>query len=91
MTNTQDAPPSTHYLVEFDRVGRNHDVAPLNIMATDADEAAFHIYTYVKTMLLSRGFEIQVNLETGTGSIIAGFHDAGTFTLTQVDAQKVQA
>lgn len=68
------------YTVEFERVGRNHDVPPLTVEADDADEIAYHIYTYARRFLASRDVEVVVNLDALRGSINYGRF--GTFTLT---------
>jgi hypothetical protein len=81
------------YRVTFDRIGRNHNVAPLDITRTDADAdyLARAIYTYARRHLASRGVEIYVDLEEdgrkGEGGIICGVaHSGGRFTIERLDA-----
>lgn len=73
------------YTVTFERVGRNHDVPPLEVESDNADEIAFNIYTYARKFLASRDVEVIVNLDELRGSINYGRF--GTFTL----AEKVTA
>lgn len=76
----------SHYIANFDRVGRNHNVEPFAFAASDADDAAFKVYRYVKPMLASRGVEVSVDLEAMSGQILCGFNNGGTFTLSAADA-----
>lgn len=71
------------YTVTFDRIGRNHDVAPLQATADDADELAEAIYRYSRPHLSSRDVEVVVDLEQSRGSIFCGFNSGGRFTITQ--------
>jgi len=72
------------YLVKFERVGRNHDVAPLNVVGDDPNEIAEQIFRYAAPKLLSRDVDVHVDLSDRTGCITAGFHNAGNFTLEPV-------
>lgn len=69
---------------EFERIGRNRSVAPLEVECTDADELAEHVWRYARQNLGSRFFDVIVNLEEGRGSIEMGRF--GTFTVTEVAA-----
>jgi hypothetical protein len=73
---------TTAYRVEFDRIGRTHDVAPLDVSAVDADALAESIYRYARPHLRSRDVEVVVDLEAMRGSILCGFHSGGRFTVT---------
>lgn len=68
----------TAYVVTFERVGRNHDVPPLNV-AGDAQQIAEQVYRYVGRFLSSRGYDVDVSLEHMAGAIEWGRF--GTFTL----------
>jgi len=72
------------YLCDFERIGRNHAVPPLEIEATDADELAFHVYTYSRRFLASHDIVVSVDLEEGRGFINAGRF--GRFSVTGVEA-----
>jgi hypothetical protein len=69
------------YTVQFERVGRNYDVPPLTVEGDNADEIAFHIYTYARKFLASRDVEVLVKLDELRGSINYGRF--GTFTLSE--------
>lgn len=73
------------YLCRFERVGRNHSVPPLGVEGDSADEIAFHIYTYAKKYLMSRGVEVSVDLEKLQGTIYCGMHVGGNFSLEILD------
>jgi hypothetical protein len=72
------------YTVTFARVGRNHSVAPLTVESDDADDIAEQIHGYVRPHLGSRFPEVYVNLDLGTGFVLAGMHNAGDFTVTKL-------
>ena len=66
------------YTVTFERVGRRHDVPPLEV-AGDPDEIAEQVYRYARRFLGSKDVFVSVDLEQMTGSINAARF--GTFTL----------
>ncbi len=72
------------YRVTFERIGRDHDPAPLELRARNADELALLIYRHVKGRLASDDIDVHVDLEALRGSILAGFHLAGTFVLEPI-------
>jgi len=70
------------YRCTFDRVGRNHYVAPQGFAATNADDLAHAVYKFAETQLASREIEVVCDLDAGVGRIIVGgFRPAGTFTI----------
>lgn len=76
------------YTVTFDRIGRNHGVAPLEVVLTEsqrltpADELAERVHRYARKFLTSREVEVSVDLDTLEGVIVVGgFRPAGTFTV----------
>ena len=71
----------TTYTVTFERVGRNHNVAPLTAHAVDADHLAEEIYRYVRPHLRSRDVDVTVDMAEGKGYIHCGFHNGGTFAV----------
>lgn len=71
----------TRYLITFERIGRKHDVAPLEVVADDADALAEAIYRYARPNLGSRDVEVVVDLDKNRGSILCGFHSGGRFIL----------
>lgn len=70
------------YVVEFERVGRNRNVKPLTTTARDADELAEKIYDHARPHLGSQAVHVDVDLDELRGFIMAGFRDAGRFTIT---------
>lgn len=75
------------YTCTFDRIGRNHDVAPLVVEADNLDDLAEHVYQYARPHLGSRYIDVVVGNDgpgedTGRGHIFCGFHTGGTFTIT---------
>jgi D-alanine-D-alanine ligase-like ATP-grasp enzyme len=71
------------YLVTFDRIGRNHGVAPLEVKAAGtANSIAHEVYGYARKYLASSEVEVIANLDEMRGKIIVGgFRPAGDFTI----------
>jgi hypothetical protein len=85
---------ATRYRVTYERVGRHGGrngstaPAPLTVTARDADDLAEQVSRDARRYLASREVEVIVDLAAGTGQILAGFHNAGTFTLEQLLAEE---
>lgn len=75
----------TQYRVTFERIGRNHNVAPLVTKAEDGEALALRIEKYARPHLRSRDVEVAVNLAGGSGYIICGMHNGGEFAIAEVD------
>jgi hypothetical protein len=77
----------TKYRVTYARVGRHggrngsKPPAPLTVWAVTASGLAEHIAKDVAPYILSSGAEVVVDLEAMSGYLLAGFRNAGTFTL----------
>jgi hypothetical protein len=74
----------TKVTVTFDRIGRNHNVAPLVEWVTgpiDPDALAEGIYHYARPHLASRDIEVAVDLDKGQVFIFAGFNNGGGGTI----------
>lgn len=74
--------------VTFDRVGRNHNVAPLVITDTDDwDEIADRVYDHVRPHLRSRNVEVVIRSDPADGItrgvILCGPVVGGAFTVEQ--------
>lgn len=83
----------TAYRVEFDRISRSRNVAPLTVITdtppgtqAHADEIARQVYRYASPKCGSRDLTVTVDLEAGRGTVHAGFHTAGNFTIAEDDA-----
>jgi hypothetical protein len=76
----------TTYLVTFNRIGRNHDVAPLTATVDGPNHLAEVIHQYARPHLMSEDVEVDLDLDTGTGSVVVGFRNGGTFTLAGVSS-----
>jgi len=73
------------WIATFDRVGRNHDVAPLELRCDDPDEMAFAIYNHVRRFLASSDIEVVVDLEDNPhATIFCGFNTGGSAALRKV-------
>ena len=73
-----------HYRVTFDRLGRNTNPDPLYVRVSndkDSSELARAIHTYARPFLMSRDFEVTVDLSAMGGWITAGSHQVSWFTL----------
>jgi hypothetical protein len=71
------------YRIEFERIGRNRDVEPLAVKATNHDDLVEQVYWYARPHLGSRDVDVYVDLEKGTGGILCGFNSGGRFTVTE--------
>lgn len=74
------------WLVTFKdgRLGRSSQgpQEPFTVEAAAVPDAiAAEIYKVARKRTVSQGIEVYVDLETLTGSVSAGFHSAGEFTL----------
>ncbi len=78
------------YEVTFDRIGRTRGLAPLTVSGDSEQELAAAIHKFAKRYLVSSDTDVEVMLRedklNGLGYITAGFRDAGTFMMRQVDA-----
>jgi hypothetical protein len=79
------------YRVTFDRIGRQHSVAPMEFLApaktTDpAAVLAEAVWRYAGKFLTSRDFEVIVNMATMYVSIEYGRFGSGTITVVPADA-----
>jgi hypothetical protein len=54
------------YRVTFERVGRNHYVPPLEVVATDGDMLAHHIHAYAGRFLGSKDYMVAVAGDHGS-------------------------
>lgn len=72
------------YRVTFNRIGRNHNVAPLLVDVDGPNHLAELIHQYARPHLLSRSFEVHVAPEDGKGLILCGFNNGGTFSVESV-------
>lgn len=79
---------STVYDVTFDRIGRNYAVEPITVDVPEQRERdaanfiAEVVFHYAKRYLISRHFEVEVDLDECTGSIFTG-QPAGSFTVRE--------
>lgn len=69
------------YIVAFDRIGRTHKPASLMVTADSADQIAEKIHTHARHFLLSRYYEVHVDLAQGKGWILCGYQNGGEFTI----------
>jgi hypothetical protein len=68
------------YVAKFDRISRNHDIEPL-VVGDDGDDIAEQVYAYAFPRCASRDISVTVDMDKLTGTIFAGMHVAGSFTL----------
>lgn len=76
----------TRYQVSFSRIGRSHTVQPMLAEVDGPNHLAEKVERYARPYLASRGVEVVVDLSAMTGQIFAGFRNAGTFTIAEVEA-----
>jgi hypothetical protein len=78
------------YLITFDRLGRTHDVPPLNTEAYNTDDLGDRILSYARPYLGSRDIDIylgsrDIDIYTSPdgrrGFILCGLRNGGTFTI----------
>ncbi|SDI40446.1 hypothetical protein SAMN05421505_1497 [Sinosporangium album] len=75
---------ATRYRVVYDRIGREHDVAPQHTTANGPEELADRITAHARPHLLSEDVQTAVDLVAMAGTIYAGEHPAGCFTLEEL-------
>jgi hypothetical protein len=73
------------YTVKFERIGRNHSIAPLVADANDLDDLAEKIHNYARPHIRSAHYGVELNCVDGEGEgfIYCGFHSAGDFSVTR--------
>ncbi|MFB7739587.1 hypothetical protein ACFC08_35610 [Streptomyces sp. NPDC056112] len=84
------------YRVTFDRIGRrggrDGSAAPEPIVRSfGGDQLADSIALYARPFIASRAFEVVVDMEKMNGFIVAGFHNAGSFTIEQLAVAQTPA
>jgi hypothetical protein len=82
-------PTKVKYRAEFDRIGRTHNVEPLEVELADgarvADQFAEAIDKYARRFLMSWEVEILVYSDGGGDIIVGGWRNGGTFTWTRTE------
>lgn len=81
----------TAYRVTFSRIGRSHDIQPLLLDADGPNHLAEQVSAYARPFLASRAVEVAVDLSEMTGQILAGFRNAGTFTIATASTDEASA
>lgn len=71
----------TRYRVTFDRVGRNHNVEPIEVGAANPDQLAAEIWLRIRNKLASRDTGVTVDMDNMAGMIHAGVRNAGEFAI----------
>lgn len=71
------------YLIEFERVGRNRNVAAIFVAVNGEAELARQIREHVRPHLRSRDFDVMLDMDAGAGWIACGMHSGGNFSITQ--------
>ena len=70
------------YLVEFERIGRNHAVAPITVTVEGEAALAREIRLVARDHLRSRDFDVMIDAEAGAGWIACGMRSGGNFSIT---------
>lgn len=70
------------YIVEFERIGRSHNVHGLVIEGTE-DELVDAVLAHCDRHLTSSGFDVTIDLDAGKGWIDGGRF--GEFTVEELD------
>ena len=72
----------SYYTATFDRIGRNRNVAPLQVEAEGIIELGGKIADYAEPHIRSGYFEVGIDDDLSGGHILAGaVHNAGNFTI----------
>ena len=71
------------YIIDFERIGRNHNVPSLTVESDDGEAIAEAVYRHARNHLASRDFVVIVDLDKLSGSIEAGRF--GLFTLRRLE------
>jgi hypothetical protein len=68
--------------IEFDRIGRNHNVGPL-VVEFDNDLALLDaVHDYARHQLTSREFSVEIDLDGGDVSIEYGRYGTGKLVIS---------
>ncbi len=67
--------------IEFDRIGRNHNVEPLHVLALGEADLRRAIRTHARPHLRSRDFDVMLNDDGKSGWLACGMHVGGNFTI----------
>lgn len=70
------------YLVEFERIGRNHAVPPITVDAEGEADLARHIRAHARPHLRSADFDVMISADDMAGWIACGMHSGGNFSIT---------
>lgn len=86
LTGAEDEPEIPRYLVTFERVGRSSQgvPAPVKLRAIDGDHLAKQLTPTILPRLSSMNVSIVVDIDAGRGQILAGLHNAGSFTIEPI-------
>lgn len=79
----------THrYTVRFERIGRNHKLAPNPVTIDAAGEAdlARQLRAIARPHLRSRDFDVMLDMVAGTGWFACGMHSGGECTVQRMAA-----
>lgn len=66
MGTRSDPPAATRYRIEFERIGRDHFVPPLEVEADNGDVLAHHIHAYAGRFLGSKDYFVSVDDDHGS-------------------------
>lgn len=73
------------HLIEFERVGRNHNVEPLHVLALGEDDLCRAIRTHARPHLRSRDFDVILSEDGRSGWLDCGMRSGGNFTVQQIE------
>jgi hypothetical protein len=68
------------YHITFERIGRNHSVAPLDAEVAGAADLCRAIRAHARPHLRSRDFDVMLDEDSNRGWLACGMHSGGNFT-----------
>lgn len=69
------------YRIEFERIGRNHAVEPLHVLALGEADLCRAIREHARPHLRSRDFDVMLDEDTHRGWLACGMLNGGDFTI----------
>lgn len=69
------------YRIEFERIGRNHSVAPLTVNALGEADLCRAIRKHARPHLRSRDFDVMLDEDTHRGWLACGMRNGGDFII----------
>jgi hypothetical protein len=72
------------YRITFERIGRNHSVAALDVTTDTINDLEMAIFRHARPHLASKGIDVEIDPHMTGGFVSCGGRNGGRFSLEQV-------